>query len=210
MPREIHKPTRFEPHRFDGYIGGEDPARLRAVAHETARALLDRGHQQPADAGAVERMLAFADEHGIDAVAELWAHAAEDSLPGALWRLYLLRALIRQSPEEAANAFRRGADTLLTADEAIAGAPRPARPDESVDLADRILRGAFSGDLADALERAAASCRILAAGTVQEADASDIGNPERATALTTRAARLAAIATELRACARLERIGSLD
>jgi len=209
MAREFHKPTRFEGHRFEAYLGGEDPARIRAVAHETARALLDRGHAPGADA-AVDRMLAFADEQGIDAIAELWAHAADDSLPGALWRLYLLRALIRQAPEEAANAFRRGADALPTADEAIAGAPRPAGPEEVVDLADRILRGAFAGDLADALERAAACCRILAAGSVLEADASDVADPDRATALTTRAARLTGMSVELRGCARLERAGSLD
>ncbi len=209
MPRDYHKPTRFEPHRFDAVMGGEDPARIRAVAHDTARALLDRARQPDSD-DAVDRMLAFADEHGIDAIAELWAHTAEDSLPGALWRLYLLRALIRQDPEAAANAFRRGVETLATADEVIAGAPRPAGPEEIVELVDRILRGAFSGDLADALERAAACCRILAAGTIVEADASDLGNPERATALTTRAARLSSMAAELRNCARLERSASLD
>jgi len=209
MPREFHKPTRFEGHRFDAYLGGEDPARIRAVAHETARALLDRGHEAGADE-AVDRMLAFADEQGIDAIAELWATAAEDSLPGALWRLYLLRALIRQDAEASSNAFRRGVETLATADEAIAGAPRPAGPDEILQLADRILRGAFTGDLADALERAAACCRILAAGSVVEADASDVGSPERASALTTRAARLSSIAVELRHCARLERATSLD
>ena len=41
MAREFHKPTRFEPHRFDGVMGAEDPARLRAIAHETAQALVD-------------------------------------------------------------------------------------------------------------------------------------------------------------------------
>jgi len=209
MPREFHKPTRFEGHRFEAYLGGEDPARIRAVAHETARLLLDRGHAADAEE-VVQRMLGFADTQGIDAIAELWATAAEDTLPGALWRLHLLRALIRQDPAAAANAYRHGIETLPTADEAIAGAPRPAGPDEVVELADRILRGAFTGDLADALERAAACCRILAAGSLVEADASDVASPERASALTTRAARLSSIATELRHCARLERSGSLD
>jgi len=206
---EYHKPTRFEGHRFDFYVGGEDPARIHAVAHETARTLLDRGHEAgPGEL--VDRMVAYTDEHGIDALAELWARASAESLPGALWRLYLLRALVRQDAPAAANAFRRGADTLRTADEVVAGAPTPAGTDEVVALADAILHGAFTGDLADALERAAASARILASGWLQEAEASDAADPARATALTKRAARLTSIAAELAGCARLERADRLE
>ena len=209
MSREFHKPTRFEGHRFEAFLGGDDPARLYAVAHETARTLVDRG-REPGSAELVERMIAYTDEHGVDALAELWATAAAESLPGALWRLYLLRALVRQDPAAAANAFRRGVEALPTADPAIAGAPSPPGPDEVAALADRILRGAFSGDLADALHRAAATGRILAAGTLAEADASDAAAPERASAFTTRAARLSTIGAELEAAARLERAGRLD
>ena len=209
MSREFHKPTRFEGHRFEAFMGSEDPARLYAVAHETARTLVDRG-REPGAGELVERMIAYTDEHGIDALAELWASAAPESLPGALWRLYLLRALVRQDPDAAANAFTRGVAELETADPAIAGAPNPAGAEEVAELADRILRGAFSGDLADALHRAAAASRILAAGTVQEADASDLVAPDRATAFTTRAARLSTIGAELEAAARLERAGRLD
>ncbi len=211
MPRrEFHKPTRFEPHRFDGVIGAEDPARLRAIAHETAQALVDHGHR-PGSTETVDRLLAFADEHGIDAIAELWAQAAADSLPGALWRLHLLRAFIRDGGGEvSAQTFRRGAARLRTADQAIAGAPEGAGPAEVHALADAILHGAYRGDLADALDRAAACCRILAAGSLDDADASDVGDDERATRLTTRAARLATIGAELAACARRQRAGTLD
>jgi len=209
MSREFHKPTWFEGHRFDAFLGSEDPARIYAAAHETARTLVERGRE---DAGSelVERMIAYTDEHGIDTLAELWATAAAESLPGALWRLYLLRALVRQDAAAAANAFQRGVAALRTADQAIAGAPSPAGPEEVAALADRILRGAFSGDLADALHRAAATSRLLAAGTLEEADASDAAAPARATAFTTRAARLSTIAAELEAAARLSAAGRLD
>ncbi len=209
MSREFHKPTRFEPHRFDTVIGSEDPARAHAVAHETARTLLDRG-REAGPGELVERMVAYTDEHGIDALAELWATASADSLPGALWRLYLIRALVRQDPAAAALAFRLGAEALPTADEAIAGAPNPAGPEEVAELADRVLRGAFIGDLADALHRAAASSRILAAGWLQQAEDSDAADPERAAAFTTKAARLSSIAAELSTAAKLESAGRLD
>jgi len=204
---DYHRPTLFEGRMFDAYIGGEDPARVLQAAHETAAALLDRGRS--ASTPELERVIALADEHGVDAISELWAHAASDSLPGALWRLYLLRALIRQDPEGVADEFRRGVETLGTADEAIAGAPRPAGPEEVVDLADRILRGAFRGDLGDALDRAASCCRILASGALQGADVSG-ASPEREAALVTRATRLSAFAEELAVCARRERAGGLD
>ncbi len=209
MTREFHKPTRFEGRRFEAFIGAEDPARRYAVAHETARTLIDRG-RAAGDSELVDRMIAYTDEHGIDALAELWATAAAESLPGALWRLYLLRVLVRQDTEAASGAFRRGVEALPTADPVVAGAPDPAGPEEVAELADRILRGAFTGDLADALNRAAASCRILAAGTLIEADASDAASPERASAFTTRAARLSSIAEELAVAARLEGSGRLD
>lgn len=209
MTREFHKPTRFEGHRFEAYVGAEDPAQRYAIAHETARTLVDRGRESGAQE-LVERMIAYTDEHGIDALAELWAASAAESLPGALWRLYLLRALVRQDAAAAANAFQRGVEALATADPAIAGAPSPTGPGEIADLVDLILRGAFSGDLADALRRAAATSRILAAGTLTEADASDVAAPERASAFTTRAARLSAIGGELETAARLSQAGRLD
>ncbi|HWL60439.1 MAG TPA: DNA-directed RNA polymerase subunit beta [Microbacteriaceae bacterium] len=211
MPgRPFHKPTRFEPHRFEAYLGGEDPARTRAVAHESARALVDHGHRSGAEV-TVDRLLEFADAHGIDTLAELWAQTAADSLPGALWRLHLLRAFIREGGGEvAAGAFRRGVARLRTADQAIAGVPEGAGPSEVLALADTILRGAYRGDLGDALDRAAACCRILAAGTLDDADASDVGDAARASRLTTRAARLATIGAELHVCARRERAGTLD
>lgn len=209
MAREFHKPTRFEGYRFEAYIGAEDPAQRYAIAHETARTLVDRGRESGAEE-LVERMIAYTDEHGIDALAELWASTAAESLPGALWRLYLLRALVRQDPAAAAQAFQRGVEALPTADPAIAGAPSPTGPGEIADLVDLILRGAFSGDLADALRRAAATSRILAAGTLAEADASDVAAPERASAFTTRAARLSTIGGELETAARLSQMGRLD
>lgn len=209
MPREFHRPTRFEGHRFEAYLGSEDPARRYAIAHETAQRLVDGG-REAADARIVERMVAYTDEHGIDAIAELWAAMSAESLPGALWRLYLLRALVRAHPDAAASAFERGVAALATADPAIAGAPSPTGPAEIAALVDLILRGAFVGDLADALRRAAATSRILAAGTLAEADASDAAAPERASAFTTRAARLATIGAELDVAARLAQAGRLD
>lgn len=209
MADDFHKPTQYSGDKFDTYESGEDPAQILRVAHDTAHALVNRVRVND-DPAVLERMVAYTDEHGIDAIAELWARSSAKSLPGALWRIYLMRLLIRQDPEGTAMLFQRGSETLQTIDTVVAGAPMPTGPDEITDLADEILRGVFVGDFAIALDRAAAFCRVSASGATSVADDSDFTSPERATELTLRADRLAIMAEEFTACARLFRAGQLD
>jgi hypothetical protein len=222
------KPALFAGHEFTAFAGGEDPALVSAVAHEVARALLSRVRAD-ANGIALERAMAYVDENGLDDLAELWSATSAHSLPGALWRLYVVRDLIHRQASEMSVLYARGAATLHTVDPVIAGAPTPAGPDEMNALADDILRGVFAGDFADALERAAAFCTVVAAGCVSFADEADAAHPshassttassrtsapnahnEQARALTQQALRLSHTATEFRTCASLWRRGSLD
>jgi hypothetical protein len=206
---EFHKPTQYSGDKFDTYEGGEDPAQILRVAHDTAHALVARARDSD-DPAVVERLVAYTDEHGVDALSELWSRSSAKSLPGALWRIYLLRLLIRQDAEGTSYLFQRGTDVLGTIDAAVAGAEMPTGPEEITELADQILRGLFRGDFATALDRAAAFCRITSAGCVSVADDVDIVTPERATELTRRALRLTLTGDELSTCARLDRAGNLD
>jgi hypothetical protein len=206
---EFNKPALFGGNEFDAFGGGEDPAVVLRAAHDSARKLLTRARDTD-DPAVVERLVTYTDEHGLDALAELWARSSAHSLPGALWRIYLVRVLIRQDPDGVALLFQRGTEVLSTIDPVVAGAPLPAGPDEITELADRILRGVFEGDFAIALERAAAFCRVTAAGALSIADDQEVANPERATELTTRAQRLITTADELMSCARLARADMLD
>lgn len=209
MTDEFHKPTQFSGAKFESFVGGEDPAQISRVAHETAGALLNRVRES-SDQGVVDRLVAFTDEHGIDAVAELWARASPRSLPGALWRIYLMRALVRQDAVGTSYLFQRGSEIATTIDPVVAGAPNPSGPAELTALADQILRGLFQGDFGVALDRAAAFCRIMALGCTSVADDSDAASPDRASELTTRALRLSQTAAELVSCARLWRADNLD
>ncbi|MCW2530334.1 MAG: DNA-directed polymerase subunit beta [Pseudonocardiales bacterium] len=209
MADDFHKPTQYSGDKFDTFIGGEDPAQILRVAHDTAIALVDRARANT-DPAVLERLVAYTDEHGIDALAELWARSSPRSLPGALWRIYLMRLLIRQDPTGMAFLFQRGSEVLHTIDAVVAGAPMPTGPEEIIELADQILRGLFVGDFAIALDRAAAFCRVSAAGATSIADDNELLNPERATELTSRASRLAQTAGEFTACARLHRSGQLE
>ncbi|MDQ4214404.1 DNA-directed RNA polymerase subunit beta [Microbacterium capsulatum] len=209
MPAPFHRPVRRPPETFDNLLGSHDPAEQTRMAHATASALLARVRADDSGVSA-ERLVAYAQEHGIAEIAELWAKSPAVSLPGALWRLYLLQAAIHTDAELAALLHERGRIELPSVDALVAGAPVPAGPEELVALIDTILHGAFSGDFAVALERAAAFCRVQASGATHLADDYEPTEPERASSLTTRAARLSSYAQELSASASAWRDGSLN
>lgn len=209
VPREYHRPVQRPASTFDRRFGSTDPAEVSRAAHATASALLTRVRDEPSDE-VVERLVAFTDAHGIDTLAELWSHSPARTLPGALWRIYLLQLMVHGDPHIASLLYQRGSTELRSADAVVAGAATPAGPDELVRLADVILRGVFEGDLAVALERAAAFCRVQAAGATHLADDYEPTEPERASELTRRAERLAGYAADLAAAARLWRLDALD
>jgi len=177
-----------------------DPGQRLEAAHATAAAVVGRtrdGDRSPDE----ERVVRLAEEHGLEALAALWAQAAPDSLPGALWRLYALRAWVRTAPREAARLYAAGAvhAPVLAA---VAGVPEPPGPEEVAALADTVLAGLVRGELDVALDRAAAFCRLVAAGRAELADEDD----ERAGFS---AVRLLATGEALQSAARAARAGHL-
>lgn len=209
MAEEFHKPVKVPSRVFEAFHGGQDPAETARIAHQTAEALLARVRAE-GDAEVIERLVSYTDENGIDAIAELWSRAGARTLPGALWRIYLLRLLIRQDPVGTSFLFQRGTEVSVTIDPVVAGAPTPTGPDDIVTLADEILRGLFAGDFGIALDRAASFARIMSMGATSLADDADAAEPDRATELTTRGLRFHQLGDELSACARLWRADSLD
>lgn len=208
MAEHFKRPTRFSNDWFSRIEGDVDPAVRLQLASETAQALLARV-RSGADPDVVERILRVARDDGIDTVAELWSHARPHSLPGALWRVNLLHALVTQRADEAALLYQQGADALPTAAPVVAGVPAPATPDELRSLSETILRGVFSGDFALALERAAAFATVTAAGAVEAAHVDEPVHPQRASERTRLAASLTDIGGDLRVCARMWRSETL-
>ncbi len=209
MSESFHKPVRRPSDMFDQLFDGTDPAETARIAHSTAAALLARVRADPDD-DIVERLVAYTAEHGIDAIAQLWAQAPARSLPGALWRIYLLQLMVHDDADTASVIYERGRQEMGTADPVIAGAAVPAGPTEMMTLADAILRGVFQGDFAVALQRAASFCRVEAAGATHLADDYEATEPDRASAFTTRALRLSTFAVELDAAAAHWRAGVLS
>lgn len=140
--------------------GGEPYARLE-LAHATAAALVDAGR---GDGGPdTSRLVGLAETVGLDTLSELWRDAPADSLPGALWALYLLRTWTERQGEAVARLYRAGR-AYAPVDEVVAGVADDADPAAVRALADAVLTGAYRGDFDVALERAASFFRVVAIG----------------------------------------------
>lgn len=188
-----HRPVLRDPAVLEELGQGSDPVAALHAAHETAAILLRTGRAS-IDPGVTDRLVTLVDTLGLETLAELWSQRPAHSLPGALWRLYVLREWVMEHPYLAAREYAAGAP-LLEPDHAVAGAD-PVGPDEVRRVIDAVLRGVFTGDFALALERAAAFCRVMSAGrTTITVDSVGLDQ----------AWRLRDLANDLTACARLWR-----
>jgi hypothetical protein len=193
---EFKKPSLPGPALFEAQADGTDPAELAAAGHRIAT-LLVRGPRTDDDQGLVDRVLHLADEEGLSVIAELWSHAAPDSLAGALWRLYLLRTWVHRSPEQAAREYAAG-KAYAPVHEVLAGVVDPPGPQEVIALVDTVVRGIVGDDFDVTLDRAASFAHIVGVGRAQL----DSGDPLSA-------AKLVDTALHLRRAAELERSGDL-
>jgi len=189
---------------FDAMPGGVDPGERTEAAHRTA-SLLVRGARNAADEELISRIIHLADDQGLDTVADLWADSPADTLPGVLWRLYLLRAWVQADPAGAAREFDAGRKHAEV-HEVIAGVVQPPGADEVRELADLVMRGVVTGDFATTLDRAAAFARVTAAGRGELSGQAPV---DQGTARAVTAVRLVRLADQLETAARLERAGSL-
>lgn len=204
-----HRPVRLPIEAFDVVKGAEDPATISRIAHETAQALLHRVRGSD-DPEVVARTVRYTLENGIDDVAELWSRSAARSLPGSLWRLYLIHAAVSRDAVGTAEVYRRGVAVDRSISHIVAGAVEPTGPREIRALTEEILRGAFVGDFADALARAAAFSAVMSLGSHALAEDTDADDPEHANVVTLRSARYLEFSKDLAASATLARDGRLD
>jgi len=174
----------------------------------TADALVRRGRATD-DPAVLRRLLTLVETEGLDEVAALWADSPAESLPGALWRLYVLREWVRRDPATVADRYRQGVDAAPV-DGVVAGVAVPPEPADVRAVADAVLAGVYTGDLAVALERAAAFCRVLATGAAFDADHLDLVDPQGAQRQTRGASSLRRTADELAHAGELWRSGKLE
>jgi len=198
----------LDPRAADDLPGDSDPALRSEIAHTTAGAIVHRARASE-DPEVVERLVRLVEAEGLDELAALWADSPAGTLPGALWRLYVLREWVRRDPATVAERYRSGAAAAQVPG-VVAGVAMPPGPDDVRRVADAVLSGVFAGDLAVALERGAAFCRVLATGAAFDADGVDDVDPDGARRLTRGASSLIRTAEELELSADLWRRGRLD
>ncbi|MBI3688359.1 MAG: hypothetical protein HY241_13700 [Actinobacteria bacterium] len=152
--------------RLAGPQWQSEPAGRLELAHATAAAVVRVGRERSGPDA--PDLLTLADEVGLDTLAELWRLAADDSLPGVLWALYLLRSWCQEQGTVLARWYAAGRPLAPVA-EVVAGMSDFGDPAAVRQLADDVLTGAYGGDFAVALDRAAAFFRIVAIGRVEVA-----------------------------------------
>lgn len=207
--RTPRRPTLRSPAEMESAAGAvAGPAEASEAAHATAAALVGRGRASD-DPQLRDRLIHLVDELGVATVAELWSERPAASLPGALWRIYLLREWVHRDPTAASADYAEG---MRHADVAhvVAGAAEPPGPQEIRQVGDAIVRGVYDGDLAVALERAAAFCEVVSVGRAHRADAHDGHDEPGAERATRTAGSLLTTAADLRRCAALWRRSRLD
>jgi hypothetical protein len=197
--RPPRRPAMMSPAAIEAVGVAFDPMQEIEAAHQTAAVLVHTGRAAH-DPTVTARLVDLVEELGLSTVADLWAHRPARTLPGALWRLYVLREWVRRAPEEASLDYTAGV-RFADVDHAVAGAADPPGPTEVTALADEILAGVFEGDFAVALERAAAFCRVVAAGRADRSEGEESA---------TRAAHLMDTADDLTGAATLWRLGELS
>jgi len=196
----------LSPEQAERIVGDDDPAARSEVAHLTARAILEGGRKEAQNEELQQRLITLIDTEGIDIVAGMWADSPATTLPGILWRLYLLREWTKQDSELLSTHFRLGAHNAEV-DEVIAGLAHLPGPTEVQAGVDAVLSGAFQGDFEVTLERASAFCRVVATGSAIDADSH---HGARASALTRNATVFQRRGQEFTKAAAMWRAGQLD
>ncbi len=208
VEHRFRRPAMLDMELADQLEGDIDPAERGLIAHETAAAIVSQARASR-DPELVARLIRLVDEEGIDTVAMMWSKAGEHTLPGALWRLYMLREWVVRDADAVARSYHHGVHAAHVR-HAIAGVGDPPGPDEVRALADTILSGVYAGDLAVALDRAGAFCRVVATGAAFEAEADDGHADARAHRTALRAAQLLRTGEVLEKCATMWRDERLD
>lgn len=156
------RPAQMDPAMLAQIEGGTDPQIVNEISHTSAAVLLNRVHKTQSPE-IVERVLNLVENEGIEVIADLWSQAQPDSLPGMLFRLYLLRGSLRKQREAYAEYWNLGEPSATSAS-AITGVDESPTKEDIARLADSILSGAFTGDFAVALYRASAFSAIISRG----------------------------------------------
>ena len=220
MARQFHRPARLDPEAAEQIEGSADTAVASELAHRAAQALIGGfpGSETEGDPITRSGIVAAVATNGVDDIAELWADSPATTLPGTLWRLFLVREWIRRDPELVDRRYATVIDlteaddtTKARLESALSEARPVPSPTDLRECLDAVLAGSVEGsvtEIAPLLSATAGFLRALAAGSnpVWIEDDTD----ELADRVTRRDSALLATADELTDAARRASAGLLD
>lgn len=103
------RPAMLDAEQAENIPGAEDAASSSEVAHLVAQTLL--GIEKESDEN-VQRLRQLLESGGIDTVSELWSTSPASTLPGTLWRLYLVYQWYLRNPQLVNERFQQGLAAL--------------------------------------------------------------------------------------------------
>lgn len=192
MNATYRRPGQLKPEQIDLIEGSTNLQAQYELAHTLATALVPLGSARETPE-VVERVQSLIESEGIDSLAEAWVDSPEDSLPGILWRGYLLREWIRRFPDEVKLRYDAATSAEVEADPGnVALVPSTAKVKS---LWDDVFAGGFDGDFSEVIRQSARLTDLLA--RVEPVWIDDDGHP-LATAVTRRDIGMMRTAVEFR------------
>ena len=146
------RPAQLKPDQIELIEGGSDIAEASELAHTTASVIVPIGGVGELDEDVRARVLDVIADEGVDPLAESWVASPPESLPGILWRGYLLREWIRRFPHESEERFAAAKAAEVVDSEGLELILHPLDIQEGWD---EVLAGDFQGDFAAVLRDSA-------------------------------------------------------
>lgn len=199
------RPAMLDAEQAENIPGAEDAASSSEVAHLVAQTLL--GIEKESDEN-VQRLRQLLESGGIDTVSELWSTSPASTLPGTLWRLYLVYQWYLRNPQLVNERFQQGLAALDIGD-----IFSREHSDKSVaNLMDKLAAlwqaQTSIAELAPLLDRVSDFLQVLASGVSAEwiKDSRD----ELADSVTLRPQALLQTADDLKLSARAAKVNHLN
>lgn len=163
MEHKFRRPAMLDPEMAEYIVGDEDPADGSGLAHSTAWALLGQPSVDFSEEE-VPQVLEAVRSKGVDVIASAWARSPEFTLPGALWRIYLMYQWYQMNPGILYERYQEGVAVMK--DGGVEPPGLIPNLDEVILAIEGVLAGyATEDDLAGVFEVAASAMRVLAASS---------------------------------------------
>ncbi|QRV02393.1 hypothetical protein JTE88_01135 [Arcanobacterium phocisimile] len=146
MNVSFRRPAQLRPEQLEVIDGDVNIEARLELAYATAHALIPL--DSDIDHEVTERLHQVIADEGIDVVAESWVDAPETSLPGILWRGFLLREWIRRFPDDVRQRF-------IAAEKVDTDQSGVLTPVDMMTSWDQVFSGSFSGDFLEVIRHSA-------------------------------------------------------